>query len=239
MLDLEEKEYEQLKKLGQKFHIPIPEVFLELEVRDKDGKVVQRHKQRSHSWVRNAYSLLFTEMSAVAGYSGNNLQVKDTAGTVHSQTPEGYMAGAHSIGYSKMSPGKPAVITPWYGYRSNADTHGIVVGSGTAAFSFENYALQTLIANGTGAGQLSYVDTALNTVEDVGSVKKCTWIRYFNNNSGGDIGVNEVGLEAYGTLTDDTARKFMMSRDVLASTVTVPNTGQLKVTYIIQLTYPV
>ena len=238
MVDIEENEYEQLRKLGQKFHIPIPEAFLELEVTDKDGKVIHKHEQRSHSWVRNAYSLLFTEMAGVAGYSGHNLQVKDTGGTVHSMDPEGYLAGAHSIGYSKMSPGKPAVIVPWYGYRSNADTHGILVGFGTAAESFEDYALQTLISDGIGAGQLSYVDTPLNTVGDVGLTKSCQWVRYFNNNSGGDVNVNEAGLVAYGTLTDDTARKFMMSRDVLASTVTVPNTGQLKVTYTIQLTYP-
>ncbi|GAI09984.1 unnamed protein product [marine sediment metagenome] len=32
--------------------------------------------------------------------------------------------------------------------------------------------------------------------------------------------------------------KIVATRDKLASTVTVPDTGQLKVTYTIQLTYP-
>ena len=60
---LDERKYRQLKKLGQELRIPIPEAFWELEVRDKDGKVIQRHKQRSHSWVRNAYNFLFSELA--------------------------------------------------------------------------------------------------------------------------------------------------------------------------------
>ena len=40
----EEDMYEQLRRLGQRLHIPIPEAFWELEVRDGNGKVVQRLK---------------------------------------------------------------------------------------------------------------------------------------------------------------------------------------------------
>ncbi|GAJ13452.1 unnamed protein product, partial [marine sediment metagenome] len=64
MLDLkEERQYERLKKLGRELHIPIPEHFLTMEVFDKDGKLIQRHHQRSHSWVRNAYHLLFCQFA--------------------------------------------------------------------------------------------------------------------------------------------------------------------------------
>jgi hypothetical protein len=42
----EEARYEQLRKLGQELHIPISETFWELEVRDRDGKVIQHLKQR-------------------------------------------------------------------------------------------------------------------------------------------------------------------------------------------------
>ena len=61
-------------------------------------------------------------------------------------------------------------------------------------------------------------------------------IRYFNNNSGGNVNVNEVGIVAY--LQGQYNQNYMMSRDKLAATITVPNTGQLRVTYTIQLTYP-
>ena len=73
MVDLkEEQQYEELRRLAQKLHIPIPEVFLELEVRDKDGRVIQRHRQRSHSWVRNAYNLMIMQG---AGINGNESAV--------------------------------------------------------------------------------------------------------------------------------------------------------------------
>ena len=62
MIDiLEEQKYEQLRKLGTELHIPVVEAYLELEVRDKDGNIVKRHRQRSHSWVRNAYNLFFAQ----------------------------------------------------------------------------------------------------------------------------------------------------------------------------------
>ena len=49
----EESRYEEVRRLGQELHLPIPETFWELEVRDRDGRIIQRLRQRSHSWVRN------------------------------------------------------------------------------------------------------------------------------------------------------------------------------------------
>ncbi|MBA7585898.1 hypothetical protein ES708_27890 [subsurface metagenome] len=49
--------------------------------------------------------------------------------------------------------------------------------------------------------------------------------------------MNEVAL-AVQAMAGGGAVKWLQSRDHLASTVTVPDTGQLKVTYTIQLTYP-
>jgi len=63
-------------------------------------------------------------------------------------------------------------------------------------------------------------------------------VRYFNNNSGGDVAVNEVALVVNQPQGGPVYGKWVQARDKLASTVTVPNTGQLKVTYTVQLTYP-
>ena len=228
-IDYKESEYEELRRLGQKLHIPIAEAFWEIEVIDRDGNIVKQHRQRSHSWVRNAYNHLFSQMAAVNCLSADGLSVRDTGGT--------FRSGSWPVGYSDYSLN---FKTDNHGYKAAAadTTRGIVVGTGSDPEDFEDYALGSQIANGTGAGQLSYIASEVYTISTVGTVKKNELVRYFNNNSGGDVNVNEVGLVAYGTLTDDTARKFMMSRDVLASTVTVPNTGQLKVTYTIQLAYP-
>lgn len=228
MMDIEEREYRQLRKLGQKLHLPVPEAFLELEVRDQDGKVIQRHKQRSHSWTRNAYNHLFCELAGKDAddvtFEAGKLSGKDTGGTIQSGNNP---LGAGGTGFDIFA-----------GYRANGGiaTNGIVVGSGENAESFEDYALQTQITHGTGAGQLSYVASEENSVTYVPLVLKNTLVRYFNNNSGGVVDVNEVGLVA--RLVKPAIADYLHSRDKLASTVNVPNTGQLKVTYTIQLTYP-
>jgi len=234
MNSTEEARYEQLRKLGQELHIPISETFWELEVRDVNGKVIQRLKQRSHSWVRNSYNQMFSQLAVKNGNSSSfgpgYLSVKDTSGTVKYATGPIGNSNADLDGTS-------------YGCRGPAgdDSWGIQVGSGTNPESFEDYMLQTRIANGVGAGQLSYIEQDSHRITyDPGTrVLANAMVRYFNNNSGGDIDVNEVGLVmnqpqggsiVYG--------KRLQARDELASTVNVPNTGQLKVTYTIQLTYP-
>ena len=233
MNPMEEARYEQLRKLGQELHIPISETFWELEVRGGDGKVMQRLKQRSHSWVRNAYNHMFCQLSGKNGnystFGAGKLCVKDTSGTTrYASTPIG-QSDADTDGTT-------------YGYRGQAgnDTWGIQVGSGTNPESFEDYMLQTRIANGVGAGQISYIGQDPHVIAyDAGTrVLSNTMVRYFNNNSGGDIDVNEVALVVNQPQGGAVYGKWMQARDKLASTVTVPNTGQLKVTYTVQLTYP-
>ena len=196
MLDLkEEQKYEQLRKLAQELHIPIPEVFLELEVTDKNGKVIQKHKQRSHSWTRNAYNLLFSELAGKDAndtiFGAGKLNIKDTDGI----TQAGNMPIELTYNQSVDGTGN--------GYRALAgdNSYGIVVGSGTNVESFEDYALQTLIANGTGAGQLSYILSELHSISYAALVLSNTLVRYFNNNSGGSISVNEVGLVVHGLVS--------------------------------------
>ena len=232
MLDLkEEQKYEELRKLAQELHIPIPEAFLELEVTDKDGKVIQRHKQRSHSWTRNAYNLMFSQL---AGKNGNDgtfgaglLSGKNTGGVI--------LAIPYPLAIV-LSDASADVAPNGYMAGSGVDTRGIMVGSGINAESFEDFALQTKITNGVAAGQLSYVASAAHVIsyDALSKVLKNTLIRYFNNNSGGDVSVNEVAIVSYGW----GATTVLMARDKLALTVTIPNTGQLKVTYTVQLTFP-
>ena len=232
MLDLkEEQKYEQLRELAQELHVPIPEAFWELEVTDKKGKVIQKHKQRSHSWVRNAYNQVPCQLASKDGadavFGAGNINIKDDTGAViYGAKPiaQDYNASLDALGN---------------GYRGNAgdDARGILVGSGTNAESFEDYILQTKIANGTLAGQLSYVAGEVPTKSYAALTITIGHIRYFNNNSGGSVSVNEVGIASYGKANALTTT-WLRCRDKLASTVTVPNTGQLKVSYTIQLTYP-
>jgi len=233
----EEQNYKRLRKLGQELHIPIFEAFLELEVRDKEGKVIQRHRQRSHSWVRNAYNLMFCQLAAKDAdddtFEAGKLNIKDTGGLVRSGAYPLYIAHSATISVD---------VAGNRGYRALAggDTYGILIGTGTGAESFEDFELGTQIADGTGVGELSHVESEAHSITwTVGTLTlKNELVRYFNNNSGGSIGVNEVGLAAYGAVGGSTAHKWLNARDKLGATVTIPDTGQLKVTYTISLVYP-
>lgn len=222
----EEIAYEQLKKLGSELKIPVYEAFWEFEIR-KSGKRFSSLKMRSHSLVRNAYNLLYYYLSGVRLSDTNQLRVQYTSGSYYTSV------------YYVLANSNQNWDDPGNGLRAPAgtDSFGIVVGSGADAESFESYNLAAKIANGSGAGQLSYTDTEAPAVSTIGTTKKTDWVRYFNNNSGADITVNEVGLiiqHKYPTGT----HLFLLERSLIPGGLIVPNTGQLKATYSLQLIYP-
>lgn len=200
---------------------PPPKTFLRLDVVGPDGEPLERYEDRAHSWVRNAYNLqalysLFAQSLTTGAYEAGSLRCKLMSGTV-----------GNNYGYN---------ITNLVSVGTSAnDTAGILVGSSNNAESFESFALGAKIANGNGAGQLSYqIQPYVAPIYD-SVTKKWTSspVRIFNNNSGASIDVNEVAMLAMGPPT-----QIMVCRDVLATTITVPNAGQLTVTYTIEMTFP-
>lgn len=109
--------------------------------------------------------------------------------------------------------------------------YGPVVGTGTGAFDFDNYALGTLIAHGTGSGQLSYGLVTFNAPQTSGNDRYFEIIRTFQNLSGAQIDVNEIGL--YG---NSASVYFCLAREVLGSAIQIPNGQTLTVTYKIKIT---
>jgi hypothetical protein len=188
------------------------------------------YEDYSRSWTRNAYNMLTMQM---LGLAFNSLGTTFGAGYT---TMKRVASNVQSTAY----PGRLSVIGDVVGAVGDA-TYGIVVGTGTAAEDFDGYTLQTIVAHGNGAGQLSYTaQDATTAAYDAGTKKiTATHARYCNNNSGGSIGINEVAL--YWLITNATASgspyystyPFMMARDKLGSAVDVADTAQLKVTYTI------
>lgn len=183
---------------------------------------------RSQSWVRNAYNIVTQQLCALHPYSlshsgtgAGSLYNLRTSGAIHSN--------ASYLDYIR-GPGD------WVGGLGDT-TQGIVVGTDTGAEDFNDYALGTLVAHGTGAGQLSYAaQEATTRAYTAGTL---TWagtlIRYLNNNSGGAIVIGEVGLYVCVSASPDE----MLCRDLIDPTVSVANTAQLKVTYTItSMAYP-
>jgi len=115
--------------------------------------------------------------------------------------------------------------------------YGIVVGSGTNANTTSTYALQTLIANGTGAGQLSYGSTTVLSPAISGSTVTVTVSRVLNNSSGGTITINEVAMYVALSLDGTTSTNYMaVTRDVLASAISIANGASTTIYYNLQLT---
>jgi hypothetical protein len=103
---------------------------------------------------------------------------------------------------------------------------GIVLGTGATAATRSDYVMETLIAHGSGTGQLEYGATTYYT-DYYGSAAEpplFKFVRTFVNNSGAEITVKEFGLYAY-----DSPYSFLMDRSVV--NVAVPNGSTLTVEY--------
>lgn len=203
-----------VKKTGKILHLPTYEIFYSIE-QTLDGKVITKTgKRRAKSWTRNAYNNLFSMMAWVnntgASFGAGSLSYISTAGTNQSYT------SAVDI--------SDAIIT------AAGNTTGIIIGTNNTAFSFEHHNLLGKIAEGQGAGQINYGQCFANTTYASGSPTMThSYLRYFNNNSNGDITLGEIGI---------TRGSRLVCRDVLSPAETFYDKAQLKVEYTISLTFP-
>lgn len=224
--ELKEKSPGELARL---LKIPVIKAYVEFEVRDKDGNVIAGRKQESQSWTRNLWNLVFCQGAGVAHLAADGLALTHiNSSELTSATGQPSMTGVDA-GESMRG-------------AAEDDTGGIICGTNSDAEDFEDYALGARIENGTGAGELSHVSQEATVVSTEGTTKSAELVRYFNNNSGDTITVEEVALYArLGRVSaSDTLGALgicMMCRD-LTGGVAVPDTGQLKVTYTIELTLP-
>jgi hypothetical protein len=207
--------------LGKSYVPKLPKAVIEYEVRDKNGKLLSKGKFPAKSWVGNIIAVLSCIISTWAQTTSNystssRADLIDTSGTARSLL----LGGGTST--STVGGNAPA---------GTADS-GIVVGTSDTPVSLGQYNLQSPIAHGTGAGQLSYGAT---TVESL--VKDTAWyfrvIRTFTNSSGSSITIREIGLFVRFGLFSPTYFSCMLARDVPSTPITVPNGSTLTVRYII------
>jgi len=243
-----EAKYRRLEALGKKLGIPLLCGRLDLQV-TRSGKLLVHRQQRSHSWTRNAYNLIFCQLGSCnptdAAFGSGKLSYKITNGTIKyyigSDTSNEYGAWVTYIDYYDVETRENESAGRGSRAAANDAGHGLVVGSSNAAEDFDHFALQSPIANGLGAGQLSMIaqeapvlsyDAGTKTLTD-------TLVRFMNNNSGGEITVGEVGLIVkMQTGTAYSMSNFLFSRDVLDPVVVIPDAGQIRIQYQISLAYP-
>jgi len=178
--------------------------FINIKDYDKDGKLFNEEEHECHSFVIAFIDLLNVQFTQASE------SIKDTGNT--SRTISAYAAN-----FAVDAAAADA-------------TKGIVVGTGTNAVAMTDYALQTLIAHGNGANQLSYGAMTFDpTSTTSGSDRYFQIYRTFTNNSGGNITITEVGLYAVMYVY-----KGMLERTLL--THTINNGASATFTYKIKIT---
>ena len=229
------------KKACVQLHIPHCEVWLTLEFFDEEGNLTKRRNQRSKSWVKNAYNQACTCMmnTSQSGSCGVGVMgVVEINGICRSTSWDSFML---PMGDQRLTTGGSTLSrNTLRGANANA-SHGIVIGRGTTAESFTDYALATPIAYGYGTNQICHQEQDIYTVAYTSGTKamKTTHSRVYNNNSDGDIALTETACYGQGMFATSFARStYMVCRDLLSPAETFMDKAQLRVTYEISLTYP-
>jgi len=178
-------------------------VFYKVEVYDKDGKLIEEKSGKGDS-VLNNWIVIFASIR-----DGTRPAMMDQEGNLH------YLS---QIVFENCSMKAPA----------GNDSYGILVGTGTTPVDLGDTKLASKISHGTGSGQLNYGDTS-----EYGETSDLTRSeglqRSFDNNSGADITINEIGMAMK---VNDGSNDYyvLIARDVISAT-TVPDGGRVTVKY--------
>jgi len=190
---------------------------LTIIVRDKDGNIIKRHKQKSHSPTANFIGI----MLPVSYY--NEVQQCWTLTTTSNSTL--------SYGYN----------CDWTFYPNTANNHpvsiqNIMVGSGSQSNPYSAYNLALPIANGSGTGQLLYSSVSTPTGITINGNQAYFIIsQSYVNQSGATITISEVGIIINMVATkpaspSNEVGSILTWYDVLSSPISVGN-GQSVVIY--------
>ena len=177
-----------------------------VEVRDKEGRLLQRISAPSRSYVEQWNQLMNVQASQATKTFTNTLG--NEVGIQMHANAFGANAG---IGVS---------------------TIGIFIGKGTTAVAITDYALENLCGEGTGLDEFNYQAVTFTEPSVVGSTCSFTIKRIMINNSGSTI----TGIKEIGCYTSAYVWNMCGFRDVLPSAVYVPHGGSITVIYTIKVT---
>jgi hypothetical protein len=204
-----------------------PQILWELEVKDKNGKLLSQKKAPARSWLKAFIVMLKGEFATRHGAAvGNgNVSAVDETGTARTYPSHAsYTYSSYCLNLSSLGDAGDV-------------SQGIIVGTSDTPNTLTTYALGGKIAHGTGSGQLVY---GTESIEDVtnpsGNDLQFRMTRTFTNNSGSTITVKEVGLLIKKYDSSATSRSFLAARDVLPSPVDVPDGATLTIRYVVKIT---
>jgi hypothetical protein len=218
-------------------------LYLECEIRDKNGKLLSKYKKESESLLKNFMVILqamFNTSVIKAGPIGNQntvytVTVKDTSGASKS-------VGVGVVFYNYVGSTNYWILLPLtINAPQNDDTYGIQVGSSPSSVSRDDYMLGGKILSGSGNAQLVYGAMTVEIPDGIPPDTVFRAIRTFTNNTSDNITVYEIGLvianqvASYQT-TLPTPIYVLIARDVLTSPQTIPPGATLTVRYIFKVT---
>ena len=190
-------------------------VYYQLFVYDKNEKLKRKTRRtQSKSFLK---PLLYKMCYMVGGSAISTYDITNTARTAFGDTH-----------FDVSHPGRDSYSDDY----TTVNEAGIQVGTGTAAVAITDYAMNTKIVHGTGAGQfVHYGCWVLNPVTGASSFA-FDIERIFQNSSGGSITVNETGLYDHDR-KQSPYPSYCLIRDKLVAGVAVANGEYLKVKYTI------
>jgi len=218
-----------------------------LERFDKDNRLIEKRDQPSRSFVSQFIELLYVAHAQITVFApyvmtdvGGNPRDLDSSGDGDREYKANLMVGS--------PPGNSQVITPigrdlddrfdWDKVHNEGQNIGIQVGTGAGAVTPTDIAMGTRIVHGSGMGELEYGGCEFLSIAFADPNGQFTIRRYFTNNSGGGITVEEVGIYAIGSHCDVAAGgnwPFCIARD-LTGGIAVLDTELLRATYVVQIT---
>jgi hypothetical protein len=198
---------------------PTFKAYLVIVVRDRDNKVINIYKQKSHSPTTNFMQLLLP-----ASYyytTGNTVTITNINGSSNAWA---FFKGSYT--YPNTATNNPSYLAM------------IQVGSGQQSNPYSVYKLAAPIANGNGPGQLSYSPPAiLPNVLVSGDSVSFIISQSLTNSSGATITITEVGvvvnIQNNGPGCGYTVNfgPVLLWYDTLSSPISVPNGGGITIYY--------
>ncbi len=191
-----------------------PELWYSVVVRDRNGKVISQERRRSRSFLKAWNQVVCAQMYPF------NTSVSSTLITI---TGESRWPFAASENFRMNGP-------------AGNTNYGIVVGTGSTPVTVTDYALDALIPQGLGAGQMDYL--ACSVADASVSDPHCSFVvsRSATNNSGGSITVRETGIYMIAQRLSPTTNYYCCgARDVLGTPQEVPDGGSITVNYTLRV----
>ena len=182
---------------------------LEIEVRDRKGRIKKQYKQPMRSFVKNFLKILR------AGFRDQDEP------DVIDQSGDAYTVG------------NPSDSSGYYLYvEVDAGDYGagVLIGSGTTPPSNDDYKLESKYDTSV----FNYGSVSVSSVVEEEGYVKIKIARQFTNISGSEKTINEVGLAAY-TQSSGGYTKFLIARDVLDQPITLADGEIIIIRYVIKI----